>query len=126
MTGTVSYDVQSMIASFVPSSNLAPNMTFTATLVGGNNGVKDLAGNALAVNKVWAFTTGTQVAQAPINLGSASAFAVMATASISGTGASQINGDVGLNPGSARGFRRPRSTGPSTLMIRRSSRRNRI
>jgi hypothetical protein len=104
VTGTVNYDATSMIATFTPSSNLAPNTTFTATIAGGVNGVKDLAGNALASDKVWTFTTGTQVAQAPINLGSASTFAIMATASISGTGPDQINGDVGLNPGSAQGI----------------------
>jgi hypothetical protein len=102
--GTVSYDAQSEIATFTPSSDLASNTSYTATIIGGANGVKDLAGNPLANNKVWSFTTGTQVAQAPINLGSASTFAVMATASISGTGPTQINGDVGLNPGSAEGI----------------------
>ena len=102
--GTVNYDATSMIATFTPSSNLAPNTTFTATITGGANGVKDLAGNPLASDMVWTFTTGTQVAQAPINLGSASTFAVMATASISGTGPDQINGDVGLNPGTAQGI----------------------
>ena len=104
VTGTVSYDAASNTATFTPSSNLAPNTTFTATVGGGANGVKDLAGNPLATDKVWTFTTGTQVAQAPINLGSAGAFAVMATASISSTGTTQINGDVGLNPGSAQGI----------------------
>ncbi len=108
VAGTVNYDSQSQIATFVPSSNFAPNTTFTASIAGGANGVKDLAGNSLASDKVWTFTTGTQIAQAPINLGSAASFAVMATASISGTGATQINGDVGLNPGSARESRPPR------------------
>ena len=104
VAGTVNYDAASMIATFSPSSNLAPNTTYTATIKGGANGVKDLAGNPLAIDKVWTFTTGTQVAQAPINLGSASTFAVMATASTGGTGPDQINGDVGLNPGSAQGI----------------------
>jgi hypothetical protein len=103
-SGTVSYDAVNQIAAFRPSSNLAPNTTYTATLKGGASGVKDLAGNALAADKVWTFTTGTRAAQAPINLGAAGAFAVMATASISSTGATQINGDVGLNPGSAQGI----------------------
>ncbi|MDD4888536.1 MAG: Ig-like domain-containing protein [Phycisphaerae bacterium] len=103
VTGTVNYDAPSMTATFRPSSNLALNTTFTATITGGPSGVRDLAGNPLATDKVWTFTTGTQVAQAPINLGRASAFAVMATASING-GADQINGDVGLNPGSAQGI----------------------
>ena len=41
--------------------------------------------------------------QLPINLGAAAPFAVMATASISSTGTTVVNGDVGLNPGSSQG-----------------------
>jgi hypothetical protein len=104
VTGSVLYNGASKTATFTPSSNLAPNTTYTAKVIGGANGVKDLAGNPLATDKVWTFTTGTQIAQAPINLGRAGPFAVMATASISGTGPNQINGDVGLNPGSAQGI----------------------
>lgn len=104
VSGTLNYNAPSKTATFTPSSNLAPNTTFTATIKGGATGVKDLAGNPLASDKVWTFTTGTQVAQAPIQLGRAGPFALMATAAISGTGATQINGDVGLNPGSAQGI----------------------
>lgn len=71
VTGTVNYDTASKTAAFKPSSNLAPNTTYTATIAGGLNGVQDLAGNPMAVDMVWTFTTGSQVAQAPINLGSA-------------------------------------------------------
>jgi methionine-rich copper-binding protein CopC len=104
VAGAVNYDTQSDIATFTPSSNLAPNTTFTATITGGVNGVKDLAGNALASDQVWTFTTGTQIAQAPINLGSAAAFAVMATTGITSTDPTTITGDVGVNPGSAQGI----------------------
>ncbi|MDB5323140.1 MAG: antifreeze protein [Phycisphaerales bacterium] len=104
VTGSVLYNGASKTATFTPSSNFAPNTTYTATVISGVNGVKDLAGNALATDKVWTFTTGTQIAQAPINLRRAGPFAVMATASISSTGPTQINGDVGLNPGSAQGI----------------------
>jgi hypothetical protein len=45
-----------------------------------------------------------QAAQATIQLGRAGPFAVMATAAISSTGITQINGDVGLNPGSSQGI----------------------
>jgi methionine-rich copper-binding protein CopC len=100
VTGTVTYDAPSDTATFTPSANLAPSTTFTAAI----NGAKDLAGTPLAASKVWTFTTGTQIAQAPINLGRAGAFAVMATASITGTGPTEINGDVGLNPGTAQGI----------------------
>ena len=104
VAGAVSYDVASRIAAYRTSADLAPNTTYTATVKGGANGVKDLAGNALAGDKVWTFTTGTQAAQAPIDLGAAAPFAVLATATITGSGPNQINGDIGLNPGTAQGL----------------------
>ena len=103
VAGAVNYDAQSDIATFTPSGNLAANTTFTASITGGANGVKDLAGNALASDQVWTFTTG-EIAQAPINLGSAAAFAVMATTAITSTDPTTVNGDVGLNPGSSQGI----------------------
>src|SRR5437879_5393068 len=56
ITGTVSYDVISKIATLTPTSNLAPNAVYTATVT---TGARDLAGNALAANFVWCFTTAT-------------------------------------------------------------------
>ena len=41
-----------------PASNLEINTLYTATITGGANGVKDLKGNALAVDRVWTFRTG--------------------------------------------------------------------
>lgn len=43
---------------FTPSAALLPQTVYTATLT---TGIKDLAGNALASNYVWSFTTGTEV-----------------------------------------------------------------
>jgi hypothetical protein len=40
-----------------PSSTLPARTAFTANVVGGANGVTDLAGNALAADVVWSFTT---------------------------------------------------------------------
>src|ERR1700682_5005414 len=53
--GTVTYNAASKVATFTPASNLASNVLFTATVT---TGAKDLAGNPLAANKVWTFTTG--------------------------------------------------------------------
>ena len=53
VTGTVTFVGQT--ATFLPGSNLANSATYTATMT---TGVKDLAGNALAVNYTWSFTTG--------------------------------------------------------------------
>jgi hypothetical protein len=43
------------IATFDPTGSLTDSTLYTATVT---TGVKDLAGNALAVNKTWSFTTG--------------------------------------------------------------------
>jgi WD40 repeat protein len=58
VAATVSYDAASNTATLTPSSALAASSTYTATVKGGTNGVKDLAGNALASDFVWSFTTG--------------------------------------------------------------------
>src|SRR2546422_567291 len=55
VAGVVVYDVASKTATFAPADNLAPNAVYTATL---STGARDLAGNALAADLVWSFTTG--------------------------------------------------------------------
>ena len=57
--GTVSYSSGSLSATFTPASALVSGTTYTATLRGGASDprVKDLAGNALAANASWSFTT---------------------------------------------------------------------
>ena len=53
----VSYNSTTMNATLDPSSDLAPNTTYTATVKGGSIGVKDRAGNALVQDYSWSFTT---------------------------------------------------------------------
>ncbi len=53
ISGAVTY--VGVTATFTPSSSLAANTEYTATIAVG---AKDLAGNALASAKVWSFTTG--------------------------------------------------------------------
>ena len=53
-TGTVSYDSGSKTATFTPSSNLAGNTLYTATL---STAVTDRFGNNLASAYIWSFTT---------------------------------------------------------------------
>ena len=60
IAGTVGYI--GVTATFTPNSALAPNTLFTATIAAG---VKDLAGNALAGNYVWSFTTGAAADTTP-------------------------------------------------------------
>src|SRR5206468_3233442 len=52
---TVSYNAG--VGTLTPSAALAGSTTYTATITGGSSGVKDLAGNALASNFGWSFTT---------------------------------------------------------------------
>ena len=99
VTGTVTYNAASNIATFTPAANLAASALFTATVT---TGARDLAGNPLAANKVWTFTTGTAtVGQAPVNLRSLSTFAAVAGAGLTNSnsgGQTTLNGDVGLSP----------------------------
>ena len=54
---SVSYKGSSRTATLTPSSPLAYGTSYTATVKGGASGVKDLAGNALASDVSWSFTT---------------------------------------------------------------------
>ena len=57
--GSVSYNSGTRTATFTPSSVLAYSTLYTATLTGGGTDprIKDMAGNALAANYSWSFTT---------------------------------------------------------------------
>jgi hypothetical protein len=57
VSGTVAYDSTSKKATLSPSANLDYSTTYTATVKGGANGVKDAAGNPLSADEVWTFTT---------------------------------------------------------------------
>jgi Bacterial Ig-like domain len=57
VSGTVSYDSTSNKATLSPIANLDHSTTYTATVKGGANGVKDTAGNPLSADEVWTFTT---------------------------------------------------------------------
>jgi hypothetical protein len=59
VAATVSYDGASQTASLTPSAALANGTQYTATVKGGtiDPRVKDLAGNALAGDYTWSFTT---------------------------------------------------------------------
>lgn len=99
--GSIAYDLLTHVATLTPSVTLAASTTYVATLT---TGVKDLAGNALVAGLIpnpWRFTTGTGLAPGAIDLGSASTFGLMATAAITSTGPSVINGDVSLSPGTS-------------------------
>jgi hypothetical protein len=54
VAGVVTYAVIGDTVTFTPAANLAPNSLFTATIT---TMATDLAGNALAANYVWTFTS---------------------------------------------------------------------
>lgn len=53
----VTYNSTDKAATLNPNADLAADTTYTATIRGGSGGVKDVAGNALASDKTWTFTT---------------------------------------------------------------------
>ncbi len=73
VTGTVGYAVSGSVATFTPAAALAVSTQYTATIT---TGVQDLAGNVMASNYVWTFTTGattvttgpTVISTVPANL----------------------------------------------------------
>ena len=84
-------------ATFNPNIDLAASSVYTATVT---TSATDLAGNALASNKVWSFTTGSAIVNptAP-NFGEAGRFVIFAYAAVSGDAATTIsNGDIGITP----------------------------
>ncbi|HVB58903.1 MAG TPA: Ig-like domain-containing protein [Candidatus Acidoferrales bacterium] len=105
VTGNVTYDSASDIATFTAAANLTASTQYTATIT---NAAKDLAGNALAAGtqpNPWTFTTGVSTGPTGPNLGAASTFGSFGGgAGITNQGINTvINGDIG-------------TTGASTLV----------
>jgi hypothetical protein len=61
VAASVTYAAATRTVTLTPSAALAASTTYTATVRGGATDprVKDAAGNALAANATWSFTTGT-------------------------------------------------------------------
>ncbi len=57
VTASVTYNTSTHVITLTPAAALANSTTYTATVLGGSTGVADLAGNRLASNKIWSFTT---------------------------------------------------------------------
>jgi len=106
VTGLVRYDAQTNIASFNPSASLigTPSTSYTVTIKGGASGVKDLAGNVLAVDKVTSFTTNASTCSTAPDLGAAGPFGGFGgNATLTNDGlATVINGDIGVNAASTK------------------------
>ena len=80
--------------TFTPLAALVPSTVYTATIT---SGVKDLAGNALAANNSWSFTTGLAPVAA-VDLGLAGNFAILTKAGVTNVPTSAITGEIGTSP----------------------------
>ncbi|MFT4908738.1 MAG: hypothetical protein ACI978_002835, partial [Oleispira sp.] len=95
ITGEVSYTDK--LATFNPTDNLIASTVYTATLT---TDIKDLAGNILAADETWEFTTGTELASGPmpVNLLTAGNFVILTKTGITNVHTSAITGDIGASP----------------------------
>jgi len=99
VTGAVTY--AGTTATFAPSSALATNTLYTATVT---TGARNVAGTAMASSHTWSFTTSTSAipsacALAPVALGGADPFVVLAGSAVTSTGLTSVTGDLGVSPG---------------------------
>jgi hypothetical protein len=102
VTGTVTYVAATNVATFTPSSPLALNTVYTATIT---TGAADIFGNTLAANFVWSFTTPVGPCPPPpppgppSPLASACSFGILgATPVVSSVGPTSVTGDIGIFP----------------------------
>jgi methionine-rich copper-binding protein CopC len=94
IAGTIVYAAKT--ATFTPTARLAAGLTYTATIT---TEAKDIAGNALASNTVWSFTTSNNTSSlALVNLGEAGNYVLLAKTAIINSGTSAVTGDLGLSP----------------------------
>lgn len=92
---TVSY--LGTTATLAPANVLAANTVYTAAI---STAASDLAGNPLAAEESWSFTTSATEAAgpAPVSLGTAGNYVILAKAAISTTGTTSIIGHIAVSP----------------------------
>ncbi|WP_310163321.1 Ig-like domain-containing protein [Arthrobacter sp. BE255] len=95
VSAAVTYNSTGNVATLNPNADLAANTTYTATIKGGSGGVKDVAGNPLALDKVWTFTTAsvgdTTAPTVTVTSPDANATGVAVTANVTGTFSEAMN-----------------------------------
>jgi hypothetical protein len=87
VSASVAYDQSTATAVLTPTAALAPSTTYTATVKGGSGGVTDAAGNPLAADYTWSFTTAASTT-CPCSIWPASA--VPTSPSINDSGAYEL------------------------------------
>jgi hypothetical protein len=97
VAGAVTYVASSNVATFTPNNLLALDTLYTATIT---TGAQDLAGDPLASDFVWTFTTSTTPCVITVPpLGSACTFGILAaTPAVTNLGPTIVTGDVGIWP----------------------------
>jgi Ice-binding-like/Bacterial Ig-like domain len=87
-------------ATFAPAGPLTGSPTVTATIT---TGATNLNGDALAKDYVWSFEIGAQAGEAPVALGAASTYAILAFNTVTNVNnpGTIVTGDLGISPGAA-------------------------
>ncbi len=113
VTGSVAFS--GTTATFTPSVMLIAGTVYTATIT---KEAKNLAGNALAANVVWNFTTVNSASNlAVVDLGNAGNYVILAKTAINNIATSAVIGDLGLSPAATSyvtGFALTNATGYAT------------
>ncbi|MDI1231727.1 MAG: DUF4082 domain-containing protein [Methylobacter sp.] len=111
VVAAVTYNAATNTATLTPTTSLTSSILYTAKVKGGTSGVKDLAGNALAADFMWSFTTGVNPCSPggnPIVCENAKPGNPSSEWDISGAGDLTIQGfatDISVNRGSAVNFK---------------------
>jgi Ice-binding-like/Bacterial Ig-like domain len=79
-------------------SILTPLTLYSATIT---TGVVDVAGNPLAANMTWNFTTAGTVVVVPPAMDGLRTFEILAGSTVTSTGATTVTGNMGVSPGTA-------------------------
>ena len=96
VAGAIVYNPSIFAATFTPANPLALDTVYTATIT---TGAQNLAGNTLAANFVWTFTTSAVACQATVPLGTACMFGILAaTPAVANSGPTAVTGDIGIYP----------------------------
>lgn len=100
VSGALSYSGNT--ATFTPTNNLLSGTTYTGTIT---TICENVAGISLSNDYVWTFSTPAHLGPNIINLDCVEEFSIIAGSTVTNTGPTIVDGDLGLSPGtSVTGF----------------------